>query len=74
MKLPINCRHRNFALELVDTRGTSIPTGWKLSFLGTLIEKKKKITGEKAVVISFRNRKRMMMVSEQGTQIHPEDV
>ena len=73
--MPISCRHRNFALELVSTRGTSIPTGWKLSFLGTLIgEEKKKITGEKAVVVSFRNRKRMMMVSEQGTQIHPEDV
>ena len=45
--MPINCRHRNFALELVSTRGTSIPTGWKLSFLGTLIGEEKKKSQER---------------------------
>lgn len=62
----------NLQLEHISTGGTSVLTHWMLPSLGALIEKK--IIEEKTVMINFRNRKRTMIMAEQGTQVHSEDV
>lgn len=71
--MPANCRRGKSAVRARQYWRDLCPHSLDAA-IPWCIDRKKKIIEEKTVMTNFRNRKRTMIMAEQGTQVHSEDV